>query len=167
MLYESGLIHEALAQAIWLGHDARSIVHHIRNHSVLSHVPSIHKAVLDHLSSEEWDVWFLAEVVKSENIMESERARIAVSEALRRFWSVETNTRRKVGLLDEWDYLYSYFLSPLGHYPEMGRLVQFQEAVSALLKNAEHPEWVMQYLREFEGLLQSEPIKKQIDRLAA
>jgi hypothetical protein len=134
---------------------------------VLNHLPIIHEAVLDRFSSEELNVGFLEEVVKNENIMKSERARIVVSEALRRFWSVETNARRKVGFFDEWNYLYSHFLRPLGQYPEMGRLVQFQEAVSSLLRNAEYPEYVMGYLRRFDGLLQSELVKKETDRLAA
>jgi hypothetical protein len=168
ILYESELIHEALAKAIQTGLHPKSILHEIKEHPVLSHLSVVHDAVMYLLSSVRWDVWFIKEVVESRNIMKNEQVKIAVSKALSSFWSIRENTRRTVYV--DWDtseYLWVYFLHPLQEYPEMGGLPEFQEAVSNLLKNTCYPEGVLSTVRDFDGLLESELVKKEADCLLA
>jgi hypothetical protein len=168
ILYESELIHESLAEAIQTGCHPGSILHEIKEHPVLSHLSTIHGAVMDILSHDGWDIWFLEEVVKSRNIMSDDQVKIAVSKALTSFWSNPENTGKSVYV--DWDtseYLWVYFLYPLREYPEMGQLPEFQEAVANLLRSTCYPEGILRTVRHFDGLLESEPVKKETDRLAA
>jgi hypothetical protein len=168
MLYESDEIQASLAEVIKKGKKQRALLSDIQKHTVLSHLHVIHDSVIDVLSSEGWDIWFLKEVVKSENLMRNEHVKVAVSKALTSFWSIAKNTRRCVFV--DWDtseYLWVYYLYPLRKYPEMGQLPEFQEAVANLLRNTKYPDGVLRTIRDFDGLLESDPVKKETGRIAA
>ncbi len=167
MLYELEDIQTSLAEVIRTGLHPGSLLDSIKEHRVLGHLPIIHDAVVDLLSSEERDVWFLENVVKTANLMRNEQVKIAVAKALTSFWSVEKNTRKTVRT--DWDsseYLWVYYLYPLREYQEMGKLPEFQKAVSNLLRNSCYPEGVLRTVENFDGLFESDLVKQETYRMA-
>ena len=101
--------------------------------------------------------------MKSQNLMQNEDIRLHVAKALASFWSNRRNAQ--IAVQTDWDcyeYLWGYYLTPLRDYPDMGKITEFQKAIAHLLRHSSYPKGVIDDMQDFDGLLESEPVKKQI-----
>jgi len=166
MLYESDEVQSALAEAIDLGIEPRTLVQRVRGHAVLGTSPIIHNAVIERLSYEVWDIWLLEDVVESDNLMQSMEVRNAVAKTLANFWSIKENARTTIRVdWDTSDYLWAYYLRPLCNFPVMGTIPEFQQAIADLLKNSDDPKGVLRYIEIFDGLQECGPVKEMLHQI--
>ena len=163
MLYESDEIQFALAETLENGAEPQSLLYRIEDHEVLGTSHIIHDGVIGQLTHDSWNIWFLETVVKSQNLMQNEDIRLHVAKALASFWSNRRNAQ--IAVQTDWDcyeYLWGYYLTPLRDYPDMGKITEFQKAIAHLLRHSSYPKGVIDDMQDFDGLLESEPVKKQI-----
>ncbi len=166
LLYDSEMIHDAIADAIKDGASTESILSAIKNHEGLSRNTGIQDAVVDYLRWGIDSTHSLQQVTKNATVMGEVRVQVAVAKVLMRHWADRENARRCRGV--DWDsaeYDFVYVLYDLAAYPEMAQIEEFQQAVASLLKNAEYKSSVLQCIEPFPGILESQPLEEAIERV--
>ncbi|TET11357.1 MAG: hypothetical protein E3J86_03120, partial [Candidatus Thorarchaeota archaeon] len=170
LLYESEIIHDTLAEVIRTGRKLEYVMKFINGHSTLGHLPVIHDAVMDLLSSGDWDDKCFETILECESVMRNGRVRAVVAKALAKFWSVKENIRASTTWTSRsrvCKEVWVEHLDTLKRYPDMGRITEFQEAVAGLLR--------LSFIRDcpldllgldvFDELLESDPVRRETEQI--
>ena len=175
LIYESEVIRNTLAEVIRTGKELQSLLEFINNHSALGHLPVVHEAAMDLLSSGDWDDKCLKAILECESVMRSVQVRTTAAKALAKYWSgthieMSTTWMARGG---DCVRIQVEHLDPLKRYPDMGRTVEFQEAVASLLRHSFMRRDLVRAcpldllgLDVFDGLLESDPVRRETEQIA-
>jgi len=166
MLFNSAEIQDALTTTIVKTKKPHHIFRAIRKTDEVFRADAIRAAFAKKLRLTRDPLGLLEEVIHTPHMMQCPDFQEAVALALRRFWKSRQNCLVAYKIdYDSWRYVFRDLLPPLTDYPELGRIENFQQALTYLLVQAEFPGAVLREAGKFDELLHTEVMTNAIEQL--